>query len=119
MAEDEPVRYSVSNGADSLRNNTALEQRLAETSVSPGVQNSSDVWLHAILEDFHQSLFTYNEARTLVLVAAYVAVFLLAAVGNILVFLVVLTNKSMRNVTNYFLLNLVVADLLGKIQFTQ
>jgi len=43
---------------------------------------------------------------------AYAAVFLLAVTGNVLVILVVCRNSSMHNVTNYFIVNLAVADLL-------
>jgi len=43
---------------------------------------------------------------------AYAAVFLLAVVGNVLVICVVFRNSSMHNVTNYFIVNLAVADLL-------
>ena len=43
---------------------------------------------------------------------AYSAVFLLAVTGNVLVICVVCRNSSMHNVTNYFIVNLAVADLL-------
>ena len=43
---------------------------------------------------------------------AYAAVFFLAVIGNILVICVVFSNRSMHNVTNYFIVNLAVADLL-------
>ncbi|KAK6976329.1 cholecystokinin receptor type A, partial [Biomphalaria glabrata] len=42
----------------------------------------------------------------------YVIIFLLSVVGNILVILTVAQNKKMRSVTNVFLLNLAVSDLL-------
>jgi len=47
------------------------------------------------------------------LIAGYSAVFLLSLVGNLLVLFVVLSNRAMRTNTNYFLLNLSIADLLG------
>jgi len=47
-----------------------------------------------------------------VLTLAYAAVFLLAVVGNVLVVCVVCRNTSMHSVTNYFIVNLAVADLL-------
>jgi len=43
---------------------------------------------------------------------AYTAVFLLAVTGNTLVICVVCRNSSMHSVTNYFIVNLAVADLL-------
>ena len=50
----------------------------------------------------------------IVLITFYLAIFLMAVGGNILVIAVILSNKAMRNVTNYFLLNLAISDLLGK-----
>lgn len=65
-------------------------------------------------EDFRDSFFTYDSPQTIVLICIYVPVFLVALAGNVLVLLVVLMNRKMRSVTNYFLVNLAVADLLGK-----
>ncbi|KAJ8318682.1 hypothetical protein KUTeg_003773 [Tegillarca granosa] len=42
----------------------------------------------------------------------YSAVFLCALLGNVMVVSVVIRNKSMQNVTNYFIVNLAVADIL-------
>ncbi|XP_036069582.1 neuropeptide FF receptor 1-like [Oryzias melastigma] len=43
---------------------------------------------------------------------AYTFIFLLCMVGNILVCLIVLENRCMRTVTNLFILNLAISDLL-------
>ncbi|KAK5613666.1 Neuropeptide FF receptor 1 [Crenichthys baileyi] len=45
-------------------------------------------------------------------ILAYSFIFLLCMVGNILVCLIVLENRCMRTVTNLFILNLAVSDLL-------
>ena len=42
----------------------------------------------------------------------YLIIFLLAVVGNVLVILTLVHNKRMRTVTNLFLLNLAISDLL-------
>jgi len=42
----------------------------------------------------------------------YSAVFLCALFGNLMVIMVVIRNKSMHNATNYFIVNLAVADIL-------
>jgi len=55
----------------------------------------------------------YRQPATMALIAGYSAVFLLSLVGNLLVLFVVLSNRAMRTNTNYFLLNLSIADLLG------
>ncbi|KAH9373367.1 hypothetical protein HPB48_018420 [Haemaphysalis longicornis] len=47
-----------------------------------------------------------------VLVAPYTAILLLAVLGNGLVIVTLAVNKRMRTVTNLFLLNLAVSDLL-------
>jgi len=64
---------------------------------------------------FRASLYRYNEPVNAILIAFYVIVFLMSLVGNIFVLLVIRADKSIRNVTNYFLLNLAIADLLGRI----
>lgn len=45
-------------------------------------------------------------------IVAYVLIFLLCMVGNALVCFIVLRNRHMRTVTNMFILNLAVSDLL-------
>ncbi|XP_069744195.1 orexin receptor type 2 [Narcine bancroftii] len=47
-----------------------------------------------------------------VLIAAYIVVFIVALVGNILVCVAVWKNRHMRTVTNYFIVNLSFADIL-------
>ena len=48
---------------------------------------------------------------TVLLSVAYSVVFLLAVVNNSLVVTVIYRNPQMRNVTNYFLANLAIADI--------
>ena len=66
-----------------------------------------------VLDEFRASLYTYNKPSTVVLLCFYVPIFLLALSGNTMVFVIIVGNKNMRSVTNYFLLNLAIADLLG------
>ncbi|XP_071998365.1 orexin receptor type 2 [Engystomops pustulosus] len=47
-----------------------------------------------------------------VLIAGYIAVFIIALIGNILVCVAVWKNHHMRTVTNYFIVNLSLADVL-------
>ncbi|XP_010619904.1 orexin receptor type 1 isoform X1 [Fukomys damarensis] len=56
--------------------------------------------------------YLYPKQYEWVLIAAYVAVFLIALVGNTLVCLAVWRNHHMRTVTNYFIVNLSLADVL-------
>ncbi|XP_070556252.1 orexin/Hypocretin receptor type 1-like [Ptychodera flava] len=59
--------------------------------------------------------FTFPKAHEWALISAYVVVFILALAGNILVIFAVLRNPQMRTVTNYYIINLSVADILVSI----
>lgn len=74
------------------------------------------LWEH-VIEDFKQSQFTLNEPTTIILMVLYVPIFLTSLIGNLLVLLVIVPNQRMWTVTNNFLVNLAVADLLGSIIF--
>jgi hypothetical protein len=71
--------------------------------------------LNDALKEFRNNLFSYADPKTILLICLYVPIFITALVGNILVLMVVLPNRHMRNVTNCFIVNLAVADLLGKL----
>ncbi|CAF1589079.1 unnamed protein product [Rotaria magnacalcarata] len=47
-----------------------------------------------------------------VFIVIYVIVFIVGTIGNILVIIVIQRNRSMRTVTNMFIMNLAAADLL-------
>lgn len=72
-----------------------------------------------IIEAWKQSLITLNQPNTIVLIALYVPVFLTAIIGNLTVLFVIIPNRRMWSVTNNFLLNLAIADLLGKSTFSK
>jgi hypothetical protein len=55
-------------------------------------------------------LISYEQIFTLIL--PYSIIFLLAIIGNLLVIITLSVNRRMRSVTNIFLLNLAVSDLL-------
>lgn len=54
----------------------------------------------------------YSKGWTAILATAYSIIFLLGFVGNVIVILVISLKPRMRTVTNLFILNLAVADLL-------
>lgn len=56
--------------------------------------------------------YRHSPAMTAVYCFAYTMVFLVGLVGNLLVVSVVWRSPRMRNVTNYFIVNLAVADIL-------
>ena len=69
---------------------------------------------HSMLAEFRGTLYTYTHPQNIVLILLYVPLFLVAFVGNLLVLCVVLPNRHMRSVTNCFIVNLAIADLLGE-----
>ena len=71
--------------------------------------------LNDMLKEFRNNIVSYTDPKTIVLICLYVPIFITALVGNILVLMVILPNRHMRNVTNCFIVNLAVADLLGEI----
>ena len=66
-----------------------------------------------VIDDFQQKQFTLREPTTIVLITLYVPIFIMSLIGNILVLLAIVPNQRMWTVTNNFLVNLAVADLLG------
>lgn len=55
---------------------------------------------------------TYMQHMTVILVILHVSVFITGLIGNALVCLSVYRNKSLQTVTNYYIVNLAVADFL-------
>lgn len=60
----------------------------------------------------YKDLYRHSVSLTAVYCVAYVIVFLVGLVGNSFVIAVVLRSPRMRTVTNYFIVNLAVADIL-------
>lgn len=67
---------------------------------------SDDEWYREILE------FIAPGVEHWILIALFVAIFLLGVVGNLLVCLAVWRNRNLRTLTNVHLVNLAVADFL-------
>nr|CAH0106292.1 unnamed protein product [Daphnia galeata] len=69
---------------------------------------SSDEYRSAVISVFYY----FHEPSKLIVLSLYCVVFLLAAVSNLLVIVVIFRYQHLHSVTNYFLVNLSVADLL-------
>ncbi|XP_035210757.1 neuropeptide SIFamide receptor-like [Stegodyphus dumicola] len=67
---------------------------------------------HFILNVNPGNYFRHSNFISAVFVAAYVFIFVLGFVGNVFVVGVVLRIRQMRTVTNYFIVNLAIADML-------
>ncbi|XP_066263537.1 neuropeptide FF receptor 1-like [Branchiostoma lanceolatum] len=80
-----------------------------ENEATPPNTTDNDTWTsgHFIFDKYKQST-----AAIVLFVLAYLSIFLLCVVGNVLVIVVVVLNRNMRTVTNFFITNLAVADLL-------
>ena len=74
--------------------------------VLPNVSNAQEV-----LDIRRVPLLKQTGPVTVLFSVAYSVVFLLAVVNNSLVVTVIYRNPQMRNVTNYFLANLAIADI--------
>ncbi|XP_022231776.2 neuropeptide SIFamide receptor [Drosophila obscura] len=57
-------------------------------------------------------LYRHSLAMSIVYIVAYIVVFLVGLIGNSFVIAVVLRAPRMRTVTNYFIVNLAIADIL-------
>ncbi|XP_036427566.1 neuropeptide FF receptor 1-like [Colossoma macropomum] len=58
------------------------------------------------------SYYLHSPPVATICILAYILIFFLCMVGNLLVCFIVLKNKQMRTVTNIFILNLAISDLL-------
>lgn len=68
--------------------------------------------MQQMLEEFQSQLYTVDQPRSALLIGVYVPLFVCSVVGNILVLVLVLPFRRMRNVTHCFIVNLAVSDLL-------
>ncbi|KAF5927926.1 hypothetical protein HPG69_009292 [Diceros bicornis minor] len=75
-------------------------------------QNGSNTRATAAANLTFSSYYQHSSPVAAMFIVAYVLIFLLCMVGNALVCFIVLKNRHMRTVTNMFILNLAVSDLL-------
>ncbi|XP_057592946.1 neuropeptide FF receptor 1 [Hippopotamus amphibius kiboko] len=81
-------------------------------SSQPPSQNGSDAEATPDTNLTFSSYYQHSSPVAAMFIVAYVLIFLLCMVGNTLVCFIVLKNRHMRTVTNMFILNLAVSDLL-------
>ncbi|KAK9873411.1 hypothetical protein WA026_022472, partial [Henosepilachna vigintioctopunctata] len=73
-------------------------------------ENSTDYIYTFNIEDIEE--FIYPKTWTWILISFHVLVFVVGILGNFLVCVAVYRNHTMRTVTNYFIVNLALADFL-------
>nr|XP_005904301.1 PREDICTED: neuropeptide FF receptor 1 [Bos mutus] len=78
----------------------------------PPSENGSDAQATPAANLTFSSYYQHSSPVAAMFIVAYVLIFLLCMVGNTLVCFIVLKNRHMRTVTNMFILNLAISDLL-------
>ena len=116
IAETRPVRTFVAEKMEaSFSGNETYEASVLEymtslhhnATMASGVMDSDDV------TQWHRPPLLKQSASIVVLFSiAYLIVFVLAVVNNTLVVTVIYRNPQMRTITNYFLVNLAIADIM-------
>lgn len=77
--------------------------------------SDKDSLYRQLLQEFRDALYMHTKPSVIVLLTLYIPIVLMAFFGNLMVLFVVLPNRRMRNVTNFFLVNLATADLTGNV----
>ncbi len=65
-----------------------------------------------LIKSFKEGLLTHTQPFIICLISLYSCAFIGGFIGNLLVILVVMRDKHMRSITNIFLVNLAIGDLL-------
>lgn len=112
------MEYFIESRSNSAENTTKEETALLNWAInSSNFKNYTTdsksipglpVWWKLLDEKYLRHSFEW----TSILIAAYIFIFVTGVIGNIMVILVVSLRPKMRSVTNIFILNLAVADLL-------
>ena len=89
------------------KNNTLYRYTVADTSTTMTVGNDSLNESFELIPDIRQPIY-----MIMIYCIAYGIVFLFALFGNIIVIAVVYRNRRMHTLTNFFIVNLAVADIL-------
>ncbi|CAB3364245.1 Hypothetical predicted protein [Cloeon dipterum] len=83
---------------------TLTLQQLQPRNASPNSTNDTEAW--------NELFYRHSPGMTALYCVAYLAVFAVGLVGNCFVVAVVMRSPRMRTVTNYFIVNLALADIL-------
>ncbi|XP_011691919.1 PREDICTED: neuropeptide FF receptor 2 [Wasmannia auropunctata] len=101
--------------------NNLITEAIATTSPRAGSSTMEDQVLHGLfnasknlsaIEHASDRLYRHSMAMSAVYCVAYVVVFVVGLIGNSCVIAVVYRSPRMRTVTNFFIVNLAVADVL-------
>lgn len=95
-----------------------LSQLCCAAFLPPGPSNGS--WPNSTTSESHLprenytflAYYQHSSPVAAMFILAYTFIFLMCVIGNILVCFIVVKNRQMRTVTNVFILNLAISDLL-------
>lgn len=99
--EEETVRNKANIGGETMELQTAYM-------ISENMTNITSLTEEILFSPY----FQHSLSMAAVFVVAYLFIFLLCMIGNSVVCLIVLRNRHMWTVTNVFILNLSISDLL-------
>lgn len=101
--------YSINATSETIAPIWLLSMNDSAASFIPTTENGMDVILSSPTPST-SSLSWFTTIRIQIIL--YVAILLLAIIGNALVILTLIHNRRMRTITNVFLLNLAISDIL-------
>lgn len=101
--------YSINATSETIAPIWLLSMNDSAASFIPTKENGMDVILSSPTPST-TSLSWFTTIRIQIIL--YVAILLLAIIGNALVILTLIHNRRMRTITNVFLLNLAISDIL-------
>lgn len=102
--------YSINATSETITPIWLLSMNDSAASFIPTTEYGMDVILSSPTPSTTSSLSWFTTIRIQIIL--YVAILLLAIIGNALVILTLIHNRRMRTITNVFLLNLAISDIL-------
>ena len=107
MRNKRTIKEEIENTNEKQQKEDKMKENVTECIGDPEFCNMTREDYTAMLNDY-----IYPQTYEWVLIGTHTAVFVIGLVGNILVCVAVYRNHTMRTVTNYFLVNLAVADFM-------
>ena len=99
-------------GVPTLGDNDSCVMDVVQSSVT-ALQGDMDPYMQ-VLDSFQKGLLRLDKRWVSTMLVLYVVMFVFSLAGNIIALLVILAENRLARSTNTFLLNLTIADLLGK-----
>ncbi|XP_048382519.2 neuropeptide FF receptor 2a [Stegostoma tigrinum] len=92
--------------------NKELDQNISDQDYHSLFTNGTTSYFHLQSNITYLPFYQHTSSVATVFIVSYLLIFLLCMLGNALVCFVVVRNQHMRTVTNLFILNLAISDLL-------